>query len=446
MAVRGKILIVEDEKNIANIIKFRLEEKDHTVDIALCADEALRLLSRKSFDIVLLDINLPGRSGLDVLQDVRNSSALLEIIMVTADTKIDDALKAIRGGAVDYVVKPIDFKVLFISIDKALGKIELKRQELAIQGLVESRAKFPNIVSESDAMKKIVVLLEKASACDLPVLILGETGTGKELIARTIHLKSSRSGSPYIPMNCSCFPDSLIESELFGHEKGAFTGADRTKYGYFEIANSGTIFMDEVADLSLQAQAKLLRVLESGEFMRVGGERVLKTYIRLVTATNKNLKEEVKEGRFRKDLYYRLNVVAITLPALRERVEDIRILAGYFMKILSQETGVKKVLSEKLLSSFEKYHWPGNVRELRNVVERILLLGEEDIEDLNQLHPGNADPEANPSYPLHLSLEELEKMHIERLLVSEKGNKRKVCRILKISEPTLYRKLKRYNI
>ncbi len=436
------ILLVEDEKHISEIVKHRLEKAGLSVTTALNADTAIEYIQNREFDVILLDIMLPGRSGLDILKEVKSSSALSEVIIVIASESLEIAVEGIKQGAFDYISKPINFELLERSIKKALERTLRARQDLAVHRMM--RGKFPAIVNQSAVMQKVLDLVGKAAQVNSPILILGETGTGKELIAKAVHLKSQRATGSFVPINCGGLPESLIESELFGHEKGAFTGATETHRGLFEIAHRGTIFLDEIGEMSSATQSKLLRVLESGEFRRIGGRCNLYTDARVIAATNRDLSLMIKEGKFREDLYYRLYTIVINLPPLRERKEDIEPLTKYFIDIMCMDTGNKRRLSTEAIKAIEGYSWPGNVRELRNVIERLVLVSDSELVGVNDL-PEEILTGKQPSLPSNnMSLAEIEKFHIERILSKSKGNRRAAAKILGISEMTLYRKLKEY--
>lgn len=327
-----------------------------------------------------------------------------------------------------------------------MEKLRITHRELAIQRLIQGRAAFPTIITASPAMKKVVELVDKVSTSNSPILILGESGTGKELIARTIHLKSPRSRACFLALNCATLPESLLESELFGHEKGAFTGADELRPGLFEVAHTGTLFLDEIGEMSPACQVHLLRVLETGEFRRVGGRANLHTDVRLIAATNRDPAAAMREGRLRQDLYFRLNTVTIALPPLRERKEDIWPLANYFLQIIAKEMTKKMSLAEEVRPAFERYGWPGNVRELRNTIERLVLVVDHEEIRLRDLPYELVVATGSPVVEDSFALAEVEKQHILKILAQTKGNRRAASKLLGISEPTLYRKLSQYGV
>jgi DNA-binding NtrC family response regulator len=440
-----RVLVIEDDANLNKAIRFRLEKKGFHVQSAFSGNEAVEAVRDREYDIALLDLGLPGRDGMEVLDEIRKCSPLTQIIVITGSSRADLISRALRRGALDYLAKPLDFDELFRGIDNATERLQGTRYGLAVEKLVKAQVAFPNIVAESPAMKEVLRVVERAAAANAPVLLLGESGTGKELVARTIHLKSPRCHASFLPVNCASLPETLLESELFGHERGAFTGAHEMHRGLFEATHSGTLFMDEIGEMSSGTQASLLRVLETGEVRRIGGRSTLHADVRIVAATNRDLSVAVREGKFRQDLFYRLNTVVITLPPLRQRREDMWPLAQYFLGILCRETGRRRTLSEEVRPVFERHAWPGNVRELRNTIERLCLLAEGEVIVLADLpyemvHP---DPAATGD---GVSIEEITRHHILKVLARSRGNRRETARLLKISEPTLYRKLKDYGV
>ncbi len=437
------VLLVEDDKRINEIVKLRLERAGFSVTQTTTAKGAMEQFQKRDYDIILLDIMLPDQSGLDVLRQVRTLSALSEVIILTAGKSLEVAVEGIKLGAFDYIAKPIDFDQLIGSVKKAADKAAATRQQLAASRLM--RGRFPVIIRRSSAMKTALEMVEKAARSNSPVLITGESGTGKELVAKEIHMKGIRARGPFVPINCGGLPDTLVDSELFGHEKGAFTGAMDSHRGLFEIAHRGTLFMDEIGEMSPAIQTKLLRVLESGEFRRIGGSRSLFSDARIIAATNSDPVTLAKQGKFREDLFYRLNTLVIHLPPLRDRTEDIEPLARYFIDIISQETLRPRSLSQEAIKAMEKYSWPGNVRELRNLIERMVLIVEKDIIDPSDL-PTEVKYRESANNEQSLSLEKIEKQHIIKVLSKTDGNRKETAKILEISERTLYRKLKQYGL
>lgn len=447
--IQAKILIVDDEEYLCELLKDELLSTNlFEVDIANDGAQAINKIQNKIYDIVLLDIKMPRISGIEVLKFIKEYSPDTEVIMITALGDIKLAVETIKLGAFDFITKPYNFDELLISIQNALEKRQLKLRNILMQKELSHFTQGDEIIGQSKVFKDVLEIVARVAGTDTTVLIYGESGTGKEVIARLIHKNSLRKDKPFVPINCAAIPDTLLESELFGYEKGAFTDAHTSKPGLVEIANGGTLFLDEIGDLSQYVQPKLLRFIETGEFRRVGGNNILKVDVRIISATNKDLNEEVKKGNFREDLLYRLNVVTIRLPALRERREDIPLLVEYF---LNKKTRGRKKISPEAMQILVNYDWPGNIRELENVVERAAILAKDDIirpEDLA------LKPELKEDYyarlvrkPVNtLSLAELEKIHIENVLKANNWNKSKTAEILGISLKTLYLKLKRYGI
>ncbi|CUS77830.1 sigma-54-dependent transcriptional regulator [Candidatus Kryptonium thompsonii] len=447
--VQAKILIVDDEEYLCELLKDELLSTNlFEVDIANDGAQAINKIQSKIYDVVLLDIKMPRISGIEVLKFIKEYSPDTELIMITALGDIKLAVETIKLGAFDFITKPYNFDELLVSIQNALEKRQLKLQNILMQKELSHLTQSDEIIGQSKVFKDVLDIVARVAGTDTTVLIYGESGTGKEVIARLIHKNSLRKDKPFVTINCAAIPDTLLESELFGYEKGAFTDAHTSKPGLVEIANGGTLFLDEIGDLSQYVQPKLLRFIETGEFRRVGGNNILKVDVRIISATNKDLNEEVKKGNFREDLLYRLNVVTIRLPALRERKEDIPLLVEYF---LNKKTRGRKKISPEAMQILINYDWPGNIRELENVVERAAILAKDDIikpEDLA------LKPELKEDYyaklmrkPVNtLSLAELEKIHIENVLKANNWNKSKTAEILGISLKTLYLKLKRYGI
>ncbi len=448
-----RLLLVEDDRHISEIVKFRVEKLGYPVACEYDGDAALKRVRENEFDIVLLDLNLPGRSGLEILKEIKRSTAISEVIILTANTAIEAATQALRHGALDYITKPIRFEDLEAALVNARERILRARRGLAVQRLVQARVVFPQIVTESAAMREVLETVEKVAGSDAPVLLLGESGTGKELVARTIHLKSARSQASFLPLNCASIPETLLESELFGHEKGSFTGAQEMRRGLFEVTHQGTLFLDEIGEMPPAVQPGFLRVLESGEFRRVGGTTTLHSDVRIVAATNRDMERHVREGKFRQDLFYRLNTVLLTLPPLRGRKEDIWPLALSFLAVIARDVGRPARFAEDIRPVFEAYPWPGNVRELRNLVERLVLLADGEVigrKELPAVFTGGPVGEPAAPYGVNtgeiLPLEEMERRHILGALERMKGNRRETAKVLKISEATLYRKLKEYGV
>jgi DNA-binding NtrC family response regulator len=369
------LLVVDDEENMRRLLKKVMTERGFQVDLLQDGQEAIQKVVREPnrYDIVMLDIRLPGKNGIEVLREIREINSEIAVIMMTAYESLETAVQAIREGAYDYLIKPVGVDELLISVERALERKLLRQENIYLRKEVEDRYFFANIIGKSDKMQEVYRIIESVLSSPAPVLIEGESGTGKELIARAIHYNGWRKEKKFVAVDCGALPENLIESELFGHKKGAFTGASQDKIGLFEEANYGTLFLDEICNINSSTQAKLLRVLQEGEIKRVGEVRYRKVDVRVISATNRNLKEEVKKGKFRDDLYYRLNVINIKLPALRERKEDIPLLANHFLSSYSQK--VKKQvgrIEDDVMNFLMSYSWPGNVRQLQNEIKKMV--------------------------------------------------------------------------
>ncbi|MFC1587591.1 sigma-54-dependent transcriptional regulator [Planctomycetota bacterium] len=442
-----KILIIDPDEDPNQTLRNKVKSMSHDIHYVSSVVTGLTALEQQNFDIVLLDVSHLGKKETDLLKHLKDALGSARIIALGGQKSAKKITEIIRHGATDFLLKPVSIEEIETVLSNAGRSIQDERNLAAMHKLKSRESGTPELLYQSTAMKRVAKTVDKAAKADCPVLILGETGTGKELVARAIHLKSARAGAAFFPVNCGAFSDSLLANELFGSEKGSFTGAHELSKGVFEIANQGTIFLDEIGEASLDMQKKLLRVLESGEFRRIGGQQNLTADVRPLSATNKNLKTRVKEETFRQDLYYRLNTIVIKLPALRERREDIPLLLDHFLQDYSQREGIKKKFSEELVIEMQNYHWPGNVRELRNIVERLCLLSEKEEVNASNLpstigSPSTFTCEGSGS----LSIADAEKRHITTVLKKVNGNRRQAARLLKISEPTLYRKLKEYGI
>jgi DNA-binding NtrC family response regulator len=444
-----RLLIVDDDEQLRQTLVRRFQRQGLSVTSAGSAEAALPLLSQHRFDVALLDLHLPGRSGIELLEQIKAAQPELEAVMLTAHGTIDTAILAMKRGAYDYLTKPFHLPELEIHIQKAYEKVQLLRRQW--QWVENLRYESPRyrLVGSSAAMQAVVEMIEKVAPTPSTVLVRGPSGTGKELVARAIHFNSARSDRPLVTINCAALQETLLESELFGHEKGAFTGALQTKPGLFEVAEGGTLFIDEVAEMAPSVQAKLLRVLEDGQYRRVGSTRELRANVRIVAATNKALEDEQKAGRFREDLYYRLNVVTVVLPPLRERREDVRELVEHFLS--TRQLGpLRYRIDPEAVQALVEYDWPGNVRELANVIERAQILAVDHLITLDDLPEalveaaGEAPAGAPAADPRHLR--EIERRHVEQVLQQEKGNKVQAARALGISRRALYRLIDKYRL
>jgi len=374
-----KILIIEDEEAIRRVLKRIIEQsdKDFLVDEAADGVEGLEKIKKEDYDLVLCDIKMPKKDGIEVLEETKKIKPEIPFLMISGHGDLDTAVETMRKGAFDYISKPPDLNRLMTSVRNALERKELITENIKLKKKVSKKYKM---IGDSPKMQEIKEIIDKVAPTDARVLITGENGTGKELVAHWIHQKSNRNKGPMVEVNCAAIPSELIESELFGHIKGSFTGAYKDKKGKFEQANGGTLFLDEVGDMSLSAQAKVLRALQENRINRVGSDKSIKVDVRIIAATNKDLKKEIEEGRFREDLYHRLAVILIKVPSLDERKEDIPVLVDYFAKkIMEEQNMVPKKFTEDALKELQKYEWSGNIRELRNVVERLIILGGKEI-------------------------------------------------------------------
>lgn len=382
---KGIILVVEDDANQRNIIKTILSKEGYYVEGADCGKKAIEILKAGKFDLVLTDLKLPDIDGTEVLREVRALGRACHVIIITAFGSIPSAIEATKLGAFYYLEKPLEKDQLLLIVQNALNQTKLLKDNIMLKDQLRDRFHIDNIVGVHGSMEELYKIVQKVAPTSSTVLIYGESGTGKELFARSIHYNSPRRNKPFFAMNCAAIPETLLESELFGYEKGAFTGALSRSTGLFEQANGSTLFLDEIGDLSLSTQAKLLRALQEKEIRRIGGKETIKLDVRIITATNKKLDQEIKLGRFREDLYYRLNVIAFTIPPLRDRITDIPLLVEHFLKKFEKTHGTAKRISDEVLQTFLRYTWPGNVRQLESVLERSYILCEGDSINLDHV-------------------------------------------------------------
>ncbi|MBI9073279.1 MAG: sigma-54-dependent Fis family transcriptional regulator [Melioribacteraceae bacterium] len=444
------ILIVDDEKEICESIKMILEYEGYHVEYTTDSHEGLEKLRGSSFDSMLLDIQMPGLTGFEVLDWIMENGIDINVVMISAFNSLENAVKATKLGAFDFIEKPIDRDKLLISIRNASNLSNLKKQN---KQLKENLSQENEILGESTGIKLILDTITRVAKTEARVLVTGENGTGKELVAREIHKQSNRSENEIVEVNCAAIPNELIESELFGHEKGSFTGAHQKRIGKFEQAHRGTLFLDEIGDMSLQAQAKVLRAIEDGKIQRVGGLQKIEVDVRIVAATNKNLTEEIKNERFREDLYHRLNVIPINVPPLRERRSDIPILAEHFMQGYSNKNKLPaKKFRNEALEALKKSDWTGNVRELRNMIERLLIMipgNEITAADINSFLPGtksSTDNLLSVSNNFQEFKEAAESAFIQKQLNENDWNISKTAELLDIQRSHLYSKIKKYNL
>jgi len=447
----GHILVVDDEKNIRKTLRSALMEEGYRVTEAENGKTALSLIKEKRPDVILLDIWMEGLDGIETLKMIKKDDPYASVVMMSGHGNIETAVKATKLGAFDFIEKPLSLEKILLVIKNLLSVHLLQEENKLLRAQVQKRFQ---IVMGSSQMESLCKQIRVAAPTNSWMLITGENGTGKELVARSIHEQSQRARRPFIEVNCAAIPEELIESELFGHEKGAFTGATASKRGKFELAHEGTLFLDEIADMSLKTQAKILRVLQEQKFERVGGNQMFQVDVRVIGATNKSLLEEIKEGRFRNDLYYRLNVIPLHVPALRERPEDIPVLIEYFLRQMAQESGKKiKMITKEAVRVLKAYEWPGNVRELKNIVERLFIMTImneitvhdipesirewEDRNKINQMKVGSHYRRAKIKF---------EKAYLEKKLKEFEGNISKTARAIGMERSNLHRKMRAYRI
>jgi len=457
MKQRYKLLLVDDEVSFSHLLQRELEESGvYSIDLAFDGAEAINKVQNILYDLILLDIRLPRIDGTEVLKFLKDYTPTTPVIIITGNTDINIAIQSMKLGAYDYVSKPYDIDELLSTIDRALERKKLYIDNALMKSELSRKTGHLELIGRSEALQKVVERALKVGQSESIVLIQGASGTGKELIAHLIHNNSPRRERPFVVVNCASIPDTLLESELFGHEKGAFTGAYTTKQGLAEVAHGGTLFLDEVGDISPAIQPKLLRFLETGNFRRVGSVNELNVDVRIISATNKNLEQEARAGRFREDLLYRLNVVTLHVPPLRERKEDIPLLVDHFLK-LKAKSKTPKTMSPEAMELLLQHDWPGNIRELEHVIEGAIIMSHEDVIQPKDLLLSTSSTAASAiSSPTTvigdnntrdiLPIEEVEKRHIEAALKHFKGNRTKTAQSLRISQKTLYLKIKRYGI
>ncbi len=443
------ILVVDDETSQRELLEMVLSEEGYSVEMASNGEEAVKKVSDRFYNLVVMDLKMPGMGGLQALKEIKQISPTVQVLIITAYASVDSAVDAMRSGALSYLTKPVDLEELKIQVEKTMEFSDLVAENVALRAQVEGSFQASEIIGESPKLFEIFEALKMVAPTDATVLILGESGTGKELIADAIHLNSPRAKGPLVKVNCAALPETLLESELFGHEKGSFTGATSRREGRFKLADGGSLFLDEIAEMSLLLQAKLLRVIQTKTFERVGGTESIKVDVRMIVATNRDLDVEVQEGRFREDLYYRLNVIPVTLPALRERREDIPLLADYFLKKISERNSKNiRGFSPKVVDLLMRSRWKGNIRELENVVERALIMARGEYIQPEDLPANIQDQESMESIGVTPGrpLSEVEKEAITQTLRLTGGNRTEAAKLLGISRRTLQYKLKEYGI
>ena len=441
-SARGRLLIVDDEDSVRDSLKHWFETDDLEVLTAEDGNVALRALEGTTIDVALVDLKMPGMDGLELQQRIRAFDPEIAVIVITAFATVETAVRALKEGAFDYVTKPIDPDELSHVVARALESHRLKRENTALRQAVDDLAGGERIVGESPAILRVQELVRSVAGTDATVLIRGESGTGKELIARAIHAQSRRRYFPIVPVNCGAFPDDLLESELFGHEKGAFTGAQYRHRGKLEMADRGTLFLDEIGAIPPRMQVDLLRVLETKEFTRLGGSRPVRVDFRVVCATNEDLEQAVREGRFREDLYYRLDVFGIEAPPLRERPGDIPLLAEHFRQRFADRMDKHlTAISPEAMELLVAHRWPGNVRELSNAIERAMVVGQPPA-----IRPGDLPIRASGAPAAKTSLAEIEKQHVSRTLSQTEWNITRTAEVLGVDRATVYAKIKKYGL
>ena len=448
--MQSRILIVEDDKKIADGFEKFLKKKGHEVILAHDGKKALDIIKKHNINLVLTDLVLPRMDGINLLKEIKRIKPEIECVMITAHGTIEKAVEALKIGAYDFLIKPVNIKRLGILIEKALEKQVLILKNIELQQKLEERFGFKNIIGKSKEIKKILEVVTQVSSRNSNVLIYGESGTGKELIANAIHYSGSSTQRAFIKVNCSVFNEGVLESELFGHEKGSFTGAASQRIGRFEMANEGTLFLDEVSEITPSTQVKLLRVLQEKQFERVGGSKTIEVDVRIIAATNQDLKELVRLGKFREDLYYRLNVVKIDIPPLRNRKEDIPFLVNHFLTKFNQQyqTHIRGV-TQKTLNMLLNYYWPGNVRELENCIESSMVMAQDEYltpKDLPEYVTSQSSDEKSLIIDLGTSLKDIEKLVLTKTLELVKGNKAKAAQLLGIGVKTVHRKFEEYGL
>lgn len=446
----GKVLIVDDEANIRNALAKLLAKSGYAVKSAANVAEGLAMLDSNPFDLVLTDLRMAGDGGLELLREVKRRDSRVEVIVMTAYGTVETAVQAMKEGAYDYIEKPVNVDRLPLLLQRALERRSLAEDNKRLRAVVSAREEYGNLVGRSEKITQLYGLIEMVAPTQATVLIQGESGSGKELIARALHLRSSRASGPMISLNCGAIPESLLESELFGFERGAFTGADTARPGKIEMADRGTLFLDEVGEMNAKTQVELLRVLESREFRRLGGSKAIAVNIRIIAATNKTLSEEVAAGRFREDLFYRLNVVPIKAPPLRERTADIPVLIARFLQEFGKSYGrPPKRLAREASEVLLQHRWPGNVRELRNLMERLTVTVNDTVvrmEDLPEEYRPAGRPAATIPIRLGETLEKVEETVIRRTLAELTSHRERAATILGISPRSLHYKLRQYGI
>jgi len=451
MAMKGHILIADDERDVRESLAILLEEEGHTIRTAANGEVALKELENATFDILITDLKMPKMDGMELMNKAALLAPNMIIIVITAFATVETAVKALRKGASDYIIKPLDFEEVIIRIEQLLNQKKLLLENRYLRKKIDQNFNLNYIIGESDAMKRVYKMIDRVSDAKTNVLITGKSGTGKELVARAIHANSSRKKGPFIAINCGAIPENLVESELFGHKKGSFTGATENKDGVFVAASGGSLFLDEIGELPLNVQVNLLRVLQEREVKPIGSNQVKKFDTRVICATNRNLKKEVEEGNFRDDLYYRLNIIEIKVPGLSERRDDIPLLVEHFVNKYRKELNrpVKGVDSDAM-QALMSHEWKGEVRELENIIERAILLTDNEFIQIADL-PESVIPSSKEGFKcdtesLQDALNAFEKQHIKNVLKKTGGNRSEASKLLQIDPSTLYRKMEKLGL
>lgn len=441
------VLIIDDEEKLRSLLSRIIRLEGFTVLEADQLKSASKYLDKENIDVILCDVKLPDGNGVDFAKEIKAKFPCTEIILLTAYGNISDGVQAMKNGAFDYITKGDDNDKIIPLLNRALEKVQLQKRVEHLEKQMSKRYGFESILGESTQIKEAIALAHKVAPTDATVLLLGETGTGKEVFAQAIHSGSKRNGKAFLALNCSAFSKEILESEIFGHKAGAFTGATKDKKGLIEEANNGTLFLDEIGEMHIDLQSKLLRVLETNEFIKVGDTKSTKVNVRIIAATNRDLQDDVKEGKFREDLYYRLNVFAISLPPLRERKNDIPLLANHFIRIFSHKMNKNIIsMSNDFKEHLTDHDWKGNIRELKNIIERAVILTDTDELDFSCLPIELQTPVLKPGTLSAFDLSSVEKLHIQRVLNHTKGNKTEAARLLNIGLTTLYRKIEEFHL
>jgi two-component system response regulator HydG len=447
----ANILIIDDEKDQADAIAESLRKVGYTCSTSVSGNNVLDIIRRDGVDVVITDLVMQEIDGMKILKETKENSPQTEVILITGHGSVETAVIAMQKGAATYLLKPINIDHLRAVVDKVVEKQSIVRSNIELHKQLEEKFGFAGILGNSQQMHRIFSILKQIASTTATVLVVGESGTGKELIARAIHYNGPRKNNPFVVLNSAAISESLLESELFGHEKGAFTGALHQRKGKFEYANNGSLFLDEIGDMPLTTQAKLLRLIEDGRIVRIGSNESVKIDVRIIAATNKDLGELVKEGKFREDLYFRFNVICLRLPPLRERQEDIFLLMDTFIKEFSKKNGKNiKDISPEARKILFRYDWPGNVRELRNCIESMIVFNQNGVLDMDDMpehiYKSNRPALTGPVFPVGVTLDEMEKELMKNTLAYVGGNRGETAKILGIGERTLYRKLEKYGL